>query len=67
MHELVDFFLHLKYINNDTFYLSDKMNLKGPIMVFSLIALSVFLVSGFAFQEVAFGQLLKQEIGRAHV
>ena len=60
MHELVDFFLHLKYINNDGFYLSDKMKVKGTPMVFCLIALGVFLVSGFAFQEVAFGQLLKQ-------
>jgi len=60
MHEMVDFFLHLKYINNDNFYLSDKMNLKGPTTMFSLIALSIILVSGFAFQEGAFAQLEKQ-------
>jgi len=60
MHEMVDFFLHLKYINNDNFYLSDKMKLKGPTMMFSLIALGVILVSGFAFQEGAFAQLEKQ-------
>ena len=60
MHEMVDFFLHLKYINNDNFYLSDKMKFKAPTTVFSLIALSVILVSGFAFQEGAFAQLEKQ-------
>ncbi|HEU04935.1 MAG TPA: PEFG-CTERM sorting domain-containing protein [Nitrosopumilus sp.] len=60
MHEMVDFFLHLKYINNDNFYLSDKMKFKGPTMMFSLIALGVILVSGFAFQEGAFAQLAKQ-------
>jgi len=60
MHEMVDFFLHLKYINNDNFYLSDKMKFKGPTMMFSLIAFSVILVSGFAFQEGAFAQLEKQ-------
>jgi predicted secreted protein with PEFG-CTERM motif len=57
---MVDFFLHLKYINNDNFYLSDKMKFKAPTTVFSLIALSVILVSGFAFQEGAFAQLEKQ-------
>jgi len=56
MHEIVDFFLHLKYINNDNFYLSDKMKFKGPTMMFSLIALSVILVSGFVFQDGAFAQ-----------
>ncbi len=60
MHEMVDFFLHLKYINNDNFYLSDKMKFKGPTMLFSLIALSVILVSGFVFQEGAFAQMEKQ-------
>jgi len=60
MHEMVDFFLHLKYINNDNFYLSDKMKFKGLITMFSLIALSIILVSGFAFQEGAFAQLAKQ-------
>jgi len=60
MHEMVDFFLHLKYINNDNFYLSDKMKFKGPTMMFSLIALSVILVSGFVFQEGVFAQLEKQ-------
>ncbi len=60
MHEMVDFFLHLKYINNDNFYLSDKMKFKGLTMVFSLIALSVILVSGFVFQEGAFALLDKQ-------
>ena len=60
MHEMVDFFLHLKYINNDNFYLSDKMKFKAPTTVFYLIALSVILVSGFAFQEGAFAQLEKQ-------
>jgi len=56
MHEMVDFFLHLKYINNDNFYLSDKMKFKGLTTMFSLIALSVILVSGFVFQEGAFAQ-----------
>jgi len=56
MHEMVDFFLHLKYINNDNFYLSDKMKFKGPTTIFCLIALSVILVSGFVFQEGAFAQ-----------
>jgi len=60
MHEMVDFFLHLKYINNDNFYLSDKMKFKGPATMFSLIALSVILVSGFAFQEGAFAQMERQ-------
>ena len=60
MHEMLDFFLHLKYINNDNFYLSDKMKFKAPTTVFSLIALSFILVSGFAFQEGAFAQLEKQ-------
>ena len=60
MHEMVDFFLHLKYINNDNFYLSDKMELKGPTMLFSLIALSVILVSGFVFQDGAFALIEKQ-------
>ncbi len=60
MHEMVDFFLHLKYINNDNFYLSDKMKLKGSTMMFSLIALSIILVSGFVFQEGVFAQLEKQ-------
>ncbi len=57
---MVDFFLHLKYINNDNFYLSDKMKFKGPTMMFSLIALSVILVSGFVFQEGAFALIEKQ-------
>jgi len=60
MHEMVYFFLHLKYINNDNFYLSDKMKFKGPTLLFSLIALSVILVSGFVFQEGAFAQMSKQ-------
>ncbi len=60
MHEMVDFFLHLKYINNDNFYISDKMKFKGLTMMFSLIALSVILVSGFAFQEGAFALIQKQ-------
>ncbi len=60
MHEMVDFFLHLKYINNDNFYLSDKMKFKGPTTIFCLIALSVILVSGFVFQEGAFAQMTKQ-------
>ncbi len=60
MHEMVYFFLHLKYINNDNFYLSDKMKFKGPATMFSLIALSVILVSGFAFQDGAFAQMSKQ-------
>jgi len=60
MHEMVDFFLHLKYINNDNFYLSDKMKFKGPATMFSLIALSVILVSGFAFQEGVFAQMERQ-------
>ena len=60
MHEMVDFFLHLKYINNDNFYLSDKMKFKGLATMFSLIALSVILVSGFVFQEGAFAQMTKQ-------
>jgi len=60
MHEMVDFFLHLKYINNDNFYLSDKMKFKGPTMMFSLIALSVILVSGFVFQEGVFALIEKQ-------
>jgi len=60
MHEMVDFFLHLKYINNDNFYLSDKMKFKGYTTMFCLIALSVILVSGFVFQEGAFAQMTKQ-------
>ena len=60
MHEMVDFFLHLKYINNDNFYLSDKMKLKGSTLMFSLIALSIILVSGFVFQEGVFAQMEKQ-------
>jgi len=60
MHEMVYFFLHLKYINNDTFYLSDKMKFKGPTTMFSLIALSLILVSGFVFQEGVFAQMEKQ-------
>jgi len=37
------------------------MNTQRQVLMYSLIAFSVFMISGFAFQEIAFAQLLEKQ------